>query len=57
MVTLMSVIKTWAQGVRDKEFLVSMQLQNLEPESKAVDAELAEAEAEDIALADEDEED
>ena len=57
LVTLASVIKTWAQGVRDKEFLVSMQLQNLEQESKAMDADTPEAGSEDIALADEDEED
>lgn len=55
--TLMSMIKTWAQSVRDKEFLVAMQLQNLESGAKMIELEAAEVETEDIALGDEDEED
>lgn len=57
LATLMSMIKTWAQSVRDKEFLVAMQLQNLETGAKTSEPEPAEVETEDIALGDEDEED
>ncbi len=53
----MSMIKTWAQSVRDKEFLVAMQLQNLDSGAKTSEPEAAEAETEDIALGEEDEED
>lgn len=57
LATLMSMIKTWAQSVRDKEFLVAMQLQNLDSGAKTSEPEAAEAETEDIALGEEDEED
>ncbi|KAJ3557499.1 hypothetical protein NM688_g1443 [Phlebia brevispora] len=53
-IALATVIKTWAQGVRDKEFLVAMQLQNLEPQAKTLEAD--NAEPEDANLADEDDE-
>ena len=49
------VINSWSQTVRDKEFLVEMRLQNLEPgaESKTSDAEASG----DLLAVDEEEED
>ena len=40
----MTIVRSWSQAVRDKEFLVEMRLQNLEPESKLPEANAAEGE-------------
>lgn len=39
LVSLSNLVGAWSQGVRDKEFLVEMRLQNLEPDLTKSDAE------------------
>ena len=54
LIALVSVIRTWSQTVRDKEFLVEMRLQNLEPESKPPEGDAGEGE--DVMIVDEEDE-
>jgi E3 ubiquitin-protein ligase MARCH6 len=55
-VTTLRLLSSWSQAVRDKEFLVEMRLQNLEPaptgETNNTSMHARKGETEDIALRD-----